>query len=461
MGNRTLMGRSETTASPFTKLAQAIQGRIATTGDERYDASRTIWNAALDRRPAAIVYPENVKDIIEVVRFAREQGMSVSAKSGGHGISGGAVRDDGITIDFNRWTGVEVDPGARVARVQPGITWGDFDSATQEFGLATPGGKLATVGVGGSSLGGGIGWLIRKHGLAIDNLRAITVVTGEGELVHASETEHPDLFWGLRGAGSMLGIATSFEYDLHPVGPVVAGLVGHPLPRAADMLAFYREFIETAPEELTSVAVLLHGPDGQKMAGIAVTYAGDVTEGERVLQPLREFGPPVVDMIATMPYGLLQRELAKTAVSGVHRTWKSAYVNAFSDELIEAITAAFAASPGNDTAILLEHYGGAANRVSSTATAFPHRDVDKNLVIDAGWRAPEDEEPVRTWLGNLWETARPHTRQAVYASYLDVDDGQRGHEAFGAVNYQRIRDLKLQFDPAGLFAKLPGVDLGR
>ena len=275
-------------------LAERIEGRVFTEGHEKYDEARTIWNALRDRKPAAIVRPKTVGDVVATTQFARRNGFLLSVRSGGHGIGGGAVRDGGITIDFSRWKDVEIDPVNRVARVQPGLTWGELDAATQEYGLAAPGGKVASVGVGGSVLNGGIGWLVRQHGLSIDRLRSVEIVTGAGQRVHASESSNADLFWAVRGAGMFVGVVTSFEFDLVPVGPVVAGLVMHPFDRAHEVLSFFREFTTSAPDELTSVAALMHGPDGSKMVGIGVTWSGDLEEGERVLTPLRTFGPPVL-----------------------------------------------------------------------------------------------------------------------------------------------------------------------
>lgn len=444
----------------FEKLEKKLQGRLFTGSHDKYDESRQVWNALRDRRPAAIVRPANVKDVVETVRFAKQHGYLVSAKSGGHGVSGGAVRDGGITIDFSRWKGIEVDPVNGIAKAQPGLTWGDFDCATQEFSLATPGGKVSTVGLGGSGLGGGIGWLVRKHGLAIDNLRSVEMVTGDGQLVRASATENPGLFWGVRGAGAMLGIVTSFEYNLHLVGPVVAGIVAHPVERAREVLAFYRDFVATAPEELTSVAVLTHGPDGGKMAGIAVTYTGDPAEGEKVVAPLRAFGPPLMDMIGKMPYGLLQRELAKMAVPGIKRAWKSAFVDALSDGLIQKVSEAFTASPGSDTAMLIEHYGGAANRVAPDATAYPHRSEELNLVIDAGWRGHAGGRDAFYWLANTWSSLQPLVKKSAYVSFLDADDSARGIEAFGEANFERLRGLKKKYDPEHILATFPGLKAG-
>jgi hypothetical protein len=439
------------------KLESKLEGRLFTEGHAKYDESRVVWNALRDRRPAAVVRPANVQDVVETVRFAKRHGYLVSARSGGHGIAGGAVRDGGITIDFSAWKGIEIDPVNRIARAQPGLTWGDYDSATQEFGLATPGGKLATVGLGGSALGGGIGWLTRKHGLTIDNLRAVEIVTGDGRLLRASATQHPDLFWGVRGAGAMLGLVTSFEFDLHPVGPVTAGLVAHPIDRAREALSFYREFVSNVPEELTSVAALMHGPDGSKMVGIGVTYAGDPQAGEKVLAPLREFGPPVMDMIGVMPYGLLQRELAKMAQPGLKRAMKSAFVGGLSDELIDKAIAAFDVAPTADSIVMVEHYGGAVNRVAGDATAYPHRSEEFNLVLDAGWRNHPEGRESFYWLANTWNAMKPLVRKAAYVSFLDADDSARGVEAYGAANFARLRELKLTYDPEHILATFHGL----
>jgi hypothetical protein len=457
MASAPVMEQSVVRLTGFEKLERKLEGRLFCEGHAKYDDARQIWNALRDRRPAAVVRPAHAQDVVETVRFAKRDGFLVSAKSGGHGISGGAVRDGGITIDFSRWKGIEVDPVNRVAKAQPGLTWGEYDSATQEFGLATPGGKVSTVGLGGSGLGGGIGWLVRKHGLAIDNLRSVEMVTGDGQLVRASETQNADLFWGVRGAGAMLGVVTSFEFDLHPVGPVVAGLVAHPVERAGEVLAFYREFVANAPEELTSVAALMHGPDGGKMVGIGVTYAGDPEKGEKVIAPLRTYGPPVMDMIGTMPYGLLQRELSKMAAPGLKRAMKSAFFETLSDAFIGKLVAAFDAAPTANTVMLLEHYGGAANRVAPDATAYPHRAEEFNLVLDAGWQSHSEGRESFYWLANTWHAMKPLVKKAAYVSFLDADDSARGVEAYGEANFARLRDLKLKYDPEHILATFPGL----
>ncbi|CAN5784713.1 FAD-binding oxidoreductase [soil metagenome] len=456
MSNAQVIDKPVGRLTGFEKLEKKLEGRVFSEGHAKYDESRVVWNALRDRRPAAVVRPANVKDVVETVRFAKQRGYLVSAKSGGHGVSGGAVRDGGTTIDFSLWKSIEIDAVNRIAKAQPGLTWGEYDSATQEFGLATPGGKVSTVGLGGSGLGGGIGWLVRKHGLAIDNLRSVEMVTGEGRLLRASAIENADLFLGVRGAGAMLGIVTSFEYDLHPVGPVVAGLVAHPIERVREVLAFYREFAASAPEELTSVAVLMHGSDGSKIAGIAVTYAGDPEEGEKVIAPLRAFGPPVMDMIGTMPYGLLQRELAKMAVPGVNRAMKSAFFDMLSGDLAGKLADAFIAAPTADPTILFEHYGGAANRVATDATAYPHRNAEFNLVIDTGWRDHSEGRDTFYWLANTWNGVQPLINKAAYVSFLDADDSNRGVEAYGEANFARLRDLKQKYDPEHMLATFPG-----
>ncbi len=441
----------------FEKLSARLEGRIFTPGHQKYDESRQIWNALRDRRPAAIVRPASTKDVLETVRFAKGHGYLLSVRSGGHGISGGAVRDGGITIDFSQWKHVHVDPERRIAVVQPGVTWGELDTATQEFGLAVPGGKLSTVGVGGSALGGGIGWLVRKHGLTIDHLRSVEIVTGAGKLVTASESTNPDLFWGVRGAGAYLGVVTSFEFELVPVGPVVAGLVAHPFERAQEVLEFYRDYTASAPEEVTGVAALMHGPDGSKMVGIGVTYAGDPELGERVVAPIRSFGPPVMDMVGTMPYGLLQKELARMAHPGVSRAMKSAFVEDMSDDFLGCAINAFAKSPTVESTMLFEHYGGAASRISPTATAFPHRNQEYNLVVDTGWSDIGDGRDAYYWMASSWKTLRPYTRNAAYVGFLDADDIGRGVEAFGEDNFARLRELKLIHDPAHILASFPGL----
>ncbi len=454
-----LVERPARRKSPFDALASQLDGRVVAEGHEQYDEARAIWNALRDRRPAAIVRPKSVHDVVRTAQFARREGFLLSARSGGHGISGAAVRDGGITVDFSRWKGIDIDPEARIARVQPGVTWGELDAATQEFSLAVPGGKVATVGLGGSVLNGGIGWLLRKHGLAIDHLRSAEIVSGAGCLLKASDSANADLFWGIRGAGTFLGIVTSFEFDLVEVGPVIAGMVLHPFDRAGEVLSFFREFTHSAPSELTSVAGLMHGPDGRKMVGIAVTWSGDLDEGERVLAPVRTFGPPAMDMTGVMPYGLLQKELAKMATPGLCRSVKSAFLDLPNDDFFARAIEAYRTAPTSECMMLIEHLGGAANQVDSRAMAFPHRNTTYNLVIDAGWKEMTEGRGAYYWLASAWNRLRPLVSDAAYVGYLDADDIGRGVEAFGEENFARLRELKREHDPGHLLASLPGLRL--
>jgi hypothetical protein len=453
----TVLERPAPSATGFEKLAGRIEGRVFTEGHDNYDESRRIWNALRDRKPAAIVRPKTVQDVVQSARFARANGYLLSAKSGGHGISGGAVRDGGITIDFSHWKKIEIDAGARIARLQPGLTWGEIDAATQEYGLAIPGGKVASIGAGGSILAGGIGWLLRSHGLTIDSLRSVEVVTGDGRLIHVDSQANPDLFWGMRGAGSYLGIATSFEFDLAPVSNVLAGIVFHPIDRAVEVLAFYREFTANAPRELTSVAALMYGPEGGKTVAIGVNWAGDLDEGEKVLAPLRAFGPPAADMIGVMPYGLLQKELAKMTPPGVNRGMKSGFLQTFDDDFIAQAADAFRTAPTPECMMLIEHHGGATRAEGNEATAYPHRDRDYNLVIDAGWKKDVLGRETYFWLASTWNRLRPMTANAAYSGYLDADDIGRGLDAFGVAGFARLRNLKAKTDPGHILASLPGL----
>ncbi|MGE3798939.1 MAG: FAD-binding oxidoreductase, partial [Thermomicrobiales bacterium] len=297
----------------------------------------------------------------------------------------------------------------------------------------------------------------RHHGLSIDHLRAVEIVTGAGRAVRASATSNADLFWAARGAGSFIGIVTSYEFDLIPVGPVVAGMVLHPFDRAREVLEFFCDFTAQAPEELTTMTGMLHGPDGRKMVGVGVTWSGDLETGEKVIAPLRNFGPPVMDMIGTMPYGLLQRELAKMSPPGLNRSMKSAYFDRANDDFIATAIDAFSSAPTRECMVLIEHAGGAANRVPPDETAFPHRDVQYNLIVDAGWQETTSGRDAYFWMASTWNRLRPHVRKSAYLGYLDADDIGRGLEAFGASNFARLRELKREHDPAHVLASLPGL----
>jgi FAD/FMN-containing dehydrogenase len=405
----------------------------------------------IDKRPALIVRCAGVADVVTAVNFARENAVLLGVRGGGHNVAGLGVCDGGIVVDLSRMKGIRVDPAASSIRVEAGVTWGELDHEAQAFGLGTTGGAVSTTGIAGLTLGGGLGVLMRKHGLACDNVLSIDVVTAEGALVTASATENPDLFWALRGGGGNFGIATTFEYRLHPVGTVLGGLVLYPFDRAKEMLTFYRELTATAPDELTAYAALLTSPDGVRLSAIFACFAGPVSSGETALRPLREYGPPMADLISPMPYALIQKTFDATAPSGLLNYWKSSFVQALSDEVIEEMVAAYAAVPSALSSVVVEHLGGAVGRVPYGATAFSHRQAEYSITAASLWREPNESEHNIDWTRRLWEAIPSPAGDAVYANYLSDDEGdQRVRAAFGR-NYERLVVVKNRYDPANLF----------
>ncbi len=433
-------------------LASHLRGSVLRPGASGYDQARTVWNAMVDKRPALIARCADASDVMAAVRFGREHDLPPSIRGGGHNVAGLAVSNGGLMIDCAPMKGIYVDPVRRIARAESGLVWGEFDGATQVHGLATVGGVVSTTGIAGLTLGGGQGWLTGKHGLSLDNLLAVEMVTAEGTLIRASVEEHPDLFWALRGAGANFGVATAFEYRLHPVGPtVLGGMVLHPRARAREVLRFYREFAAGQPDELTTYAALLTVPDGSPVVALVCCYAGPVEAGETAVEPLRGFGPPVVDLIGPMPYTAVQGLIGQGFPAGRLNYWKSTLLREIPDEVIEALTDYTAQVPSPHTAIAIADTHGAYGRVASEATAYAHRDLPFDLVILASWTDPSDTERNIAWTRGLYEAIRPYTPSGVYVNDLDGDEAQgRVRDAYG-INYDRLTHLKRTWDPTNFF----------
>jgi FAD/FMN-containing dehydrogenase len=429
-----------------------LRGPLLQPGDDGYDAARTVWNAMIDRHPALIVQARGAADVIAAVTFAHEQGLLLSIKGGGHSAPGHAVCDAGLMIDLSRMKGIRVDPLAQTARVEPGVVWGEFDREAQAFGLATTGGVVSTTGIAGLTLGGGVGWLNGKYGLACDNLRAVDLVTADGELLHASAGEHADLFWGLRGGGGNFGVVTSFEYQLHPVGPaVLAGLVLHPAGKARDVLRFYRDFIAGAPDELTTYAGFLTTPDGAPMVAMATCYAGPLDEGERLIAPLRVFGSPVADLIAPTPYVAWQSGMDAITPAGRQNYWKTSGMRQITDAAIETIIEGAATCPSPHSLVFLEHYHGAYSRAALDATAYRHRDINHHLILFGHWVDPADTPQNVAWIRAFYDAMQPHVTGGTFTSFMDHDESAgRLQTSFGP-NYERLMALKAKYDPTNLF----------
>lgn len=443
-------------------LATRFRGALVRRDDPNYDAVRAIWNGMIDRSPALIARCTGTADVIEAVRFANANNLTISIRGGGHNVAGNAICDDGIVIDLSLMKGVYVDPVQKTARAQPGANWGDVDRETQVFGLATPGGIVSNTGISGLTLGGGFGWLTRKHGFTCDNLRSAEVVTADGECITASETENSDLFWGIRGGGGNFGIVTSFEYNLHDVGPdVMAGIIFYPLDAARDVLRFYRDFAASAPRELGSNAVFLLAPPaqfipeamhGKPAIAIIVCHTGSVEEGKQVLQPLKSFGTPIVDAIKPKTYLAQNAMLDAGQPSGLHYYWKSEYLSEISDEAIDTCIEYAAKITSPNTRVNLFHLGGAVRDYDENAMAASHRDAEFVLAINNGWKNPQDSEAQMRWTVDFWTAMRPLASGGVYVNFLSNDDGQdRVKAAYGAEKYDRLVQLKNKYDPANRF----------
>ena len=447
--------------SALERFRSAFRGELLAPGDQGYDAARKIFNAMIDRHPGLIARCTSPNDVIQAVNFAREQGSLVSVRGTGHNVAGFAVCDEGTVIDLSPMTNVVVDPAARTVRAEAGTTWGQVNDALQPHGLAATGGFVSVTGVSGLTLGGGLGWLVRKHGLALDNLLSAEVVLADGRLVIASASENADLFWAIRGGGGNFGVVTSFAFRVHPVGTVLAGIVLHPAAAAGGVLRHWREFERTSPEELTQGALLFHMPDdpsrppqlrGAPVVGVGGVYAGAVEEGEKVLAQLRAYGPPIADLFQPTPYNLAQRMADFLWPSGLLAYWKSRYLKDLSDAAIDVIGDFFARVPSKHTVVVLEYYGNSAiQRVPDSATAFGHRQWFYNIVVTSAWSDPAETDRNVTWTREFFDALSPFTADAAYVNYIG-DEGADGlNAAYGAENLARLRTIKMKYDPTNLF----------
>ena len=427
-----------------------VVGVVLVRGDDGYDRARVVFNAMIDRFPALIVQCAGVADVTAAVMFAREHNLVVSVRGGGHGVTGNAVCNGGLVIDLSRMRGVRVDPITQTARADGGATWGDFDRETQAFGLASTGGIVPTTGIAGLTLGGGIGYLNRKYGLACDNLISADVVTADGRVLKASAEDDADLFWALRGGGGNFGVVTSLEYRVHPVGAVLGGELIFPLDRAKETLRFYRDWSLDAPDEVRADASLVSGPEGAALA-IIVCYCGSIHDGERVLRPLRQFGPAAVDTIGPSPYARIQNLLTEVLAPGFCHYWKSGFFRSFSDDAIERLVDFFAADvPAPFAVVAIEHLGGAIGRIGERDTAFSHRRAQHSCLVLRAWHDPDASADNIAWGRSCYAAVEPFLEQGVYVNYLGDEGESRVRAAYGA-NYLRLAALKEQYDPTNFF----------
>ncbi len=441
-------------------LADAVAGQVLLSGDEGYDDARAIWNGMIDRSPALIVRCAGVDDVVEALEFAREHGLAISTKGGGHNVAGRAVVEDGLMLDLGPMDDVRVDPDLRRAYVGPGARWADVDGATQPHGLATTGGVDSRTGVAGLTLGGGLGYLARTHGLAADNLVGAEVVTAAGEIVRASEDDNPTLLWALRGGGGGFGVVTEFEFRLHEVGPEVAVAQAYVLAEhAAEALAFYRDFSQQAPDEVACYALALRIPPidafpaehhGQVAIGMVAMHSGSVEDGQAALAPLAEVDHAVVSFVAPMEYAVLQSSFDTAAPTGGRYYYKTGYTSGLTDEAIEAIVSKLDPFPGDFTMFGIEPLGGAINRVARDATAFPHRDSQFEVSVWVGWSDPAEDSEMIAWGRDAYAAISPFCNGGMYANYLDQDDDDQLDAAFRG-NYDRLLDVKRTWDPDDVF----------
>ncbi len=441
-------------------LRTDLSGGLIAPGDAGYDAARRGWNGRFDRRPGAIARCAAAGDVVTAIRAAREHGIRVAVRSGGHSYAGNSSIDDGLLIDLSAMGGVDVDAGERAASVGPGARWGAFDAATQAHGLATTGGTVSTVGVPGYTLGGGTGYLARKHGLALDNLTGADVVTADARIVRASATENPDLFWALRGGSGNFGVVTSLDFRLHEVGPeVLAGQIVHPFEDAGRVLRFYRDFMADAPDSLQVYAFLIRVPPvepfpeehrGRVALFLVFCYAGVIAEGEAEMKPLRDFGTPILELVAPQPYVDVQRAFDAGTPEGLRWYSKAHYLDALSDDAIDLTLAGTEDLPGPFTMVYFEREGGAIGRVDPEATAFPHRRAEYALHIFPGWSEAAHDAALMDWARGFHADLAPHATGGTYVNLLGGDEEDGARAAYGK-NHDRLARIKAKWDPENFF----------
>jgi FAD/FMN-containing dehydrogenase len=438
------------TLQAATELQTLLKGRILVDGDSTYDSARKIWNSMIDRKPALIAQCINRNDIQQAVIFAKKHEMLVSIRGGGHNIAGNAVCENGLMIDLSMMKAIQIDLIKRTATAEPGVLWKELDNATQKHGLATTGGTVSDTGIAGLTLGGGLGWLMGKHGTTCDNLLSAEVVTADGKLLKVDKDNHEDLFWAIRGGGGNFGIVTLFEYQLHPVGPnIMGGMILYPMEHAKEVFQFYRNYARQAPDELMAYSGFIVTPDGIPVTMVFPAWLGKLEDAEKHLAPLRNFGSPVADLVSEMPYLQLQSALDAAAPPGIRRYWKSGYFTELSDDLLDIYIRNVATRPSPLTAVLFFHVRGVSTRVDANATAFVHREDQWDSDIISQWIDPKDDDKNISWTRNFWKEIEPFTH-GVYVNHLDADDNTRVRNAYGE-NYSRLQEIKLKYDPLNLF----------
>jgi FAD/FMN-containing dehydrogenase len=436
-----------------TELAGKISGSVLRAEDAGYDDARAVYNGMIDRKPAVVVRCRTTADVVAALAVARGAGLEVSIRGGGHNVAGRAVTDGGVMIDLAEMKGITIDPEQATARVEGGVIWRELNEAAAEHGLAVTGGLISATGVAGYTLGGGLGWLMAKHGLAADNLLGVELVTATGEVLDVGTDSHPDLFWALRGGGGNFGVATSFTFRLHPHDTIVGGLIAHPLDAAPELLRFYRDAVADASDDLTVFAGLVHAPDGSgaKLAAMVVFHTGDADEAERDLEPFKTWGSPVAVEVGPMPYPVMNTLLDEGYPAGALNYWLSSFTRGLTDDLIGVALERFATVPSPMTAILFEHFHGAVTRVGPTDTAVPHREEGWNLLIPSVWTDPADTDANIAWTRETFAALKPHFGTGRWLNYLGDDQADDAIRAAYGPNYDRLVDVKRRYDPGNVF----------
>jgi FAD/FMN-containing dehydrogenase len=443
-------------------LEQELRGSLVRPGAADYDAARSVWNGMIDRRPALVARCTGAADVIAGLRFARQHDLVVAVRGGGHNVAGFGTCDDGVVLDLSPMKGIRVDPRSSTACAEGGVVWAELDHETQAFGLATTGGLVTSTGIAGFTLGGGIGWLMRKHGLACDNLLSADVVTADGRLLTASAVEHDDLFWGLRGGGGNFGVVTSFEYRLHPVGPLIyGGAIFHPLERARELLRFYREWTPGLPDELTTMIAFLTAPPlpfipeplhGTRMVGLALCFTGPPEQGEALIEPLRKAVAPAADHVGPLPYRMLQGMFDASAPRGINSYWKTEYLAELDEGAIDALVAGAEAFASPISQLHVHHVEGAVARVSGADSAFGRRDSRYVVNVIGMWPNPALQDGETATVRATAEALRAFSSGGAYLNFFDADEGdERIRAAYGPEKYARLVALKDRYDPDNVF----------
>ena len=435
------------------QLGGRVTGSVLAPDHAGYDAARAVHNGLVDRKPALIVRAGSAQDVIAALSFARSGGFEVSVRGGGHNVAGRAVADGGVMIDLAEMKSITIDPERAIASAQGGVTWNELNEAAAGYGFAVTGGAISTTGIAGLTLGGGLGWLMGKYGLACDNLMAVELVTAAGDVLQVDAESHPDLLWALRGGGGNFGVATSFTYRLHPLSTVTGGLIAHPVDAGPDLLRFYRDAVADASDDLAVFAALVHAPDGSgvKLAALVVCHAGQPDTATQELAPFLSFGSPLMTQVGPMPYPQMNTMLDAGYPKGCLNYWLSSFTQGLPDALIDTAVDRFASVPSTMTSILFEHFHGAVTRVAPTDTAVPHREPGWNLVIPSVWTDPAATEANISWTRETHAALAPHLAARRWLNYLGDDQADDAVRAAYGPNYERLREIKRRYDPENVF----------